>query len=75
LARKNWGREGQVSNRDRNPNRQAWLIIFKGEPDTDHGFILQNTVVYPAPFVEWTYNNYFGIPNSIEGKTYILSGF
>jgi hypothetical protein len=40
--------------------------IFKGEPDTNHGFILQNTVVYPAPFVKWAYHNYLGIPEGLS---------
>lgn len=44
----------------------ATYHIFKGEPDTTHGFIYQSSKVYPAPFVEWAYHNYFGIPEGLS---------
>ena len=40
--------------------------IFKGEPNIEYGFILQSSVVYPAPFVEWAFHNYFGIPEGLS---------
>lgn len=39
--------------------------IFKGEPDTTHGFIYHSSKIYPAPFVEWAYHNGFGIPEGL----------
>lgn len=40
--------------------------IFKGDPNTTYGFIRQSSAVYPAPFVEWAYHNYFGIPEGLS---------
>ena len=40
--------------------------IFKAQPNTEYGFIRQNSVVYPAPFIEWAFHNGYGIPDGLK---------
>gem|GEM_PF-6941831 len=40
--------------------------IFESKPNTEHGFILQNALVYPRPFIEWAYHNDFLIPVGLQ---------
>jgi hypothetical protein len=47
-------------------NASAAHHIFKGKPNTRHGFIRQSSVVYPAPFIEWAFHNGCGIPDGLR---------